>query len=550
MYLDSDLDHIRRTYHFDPIVELLIPNIRMDAPKLATPVIARCADGTEYVLSRQQEFGSLLARSVPEDRIRLFEGYVTLDPRLKKAESAQNFAAAVRALTDDKVITVDPGFPYSRYLALCEHFTVDVEARPAPTSPRVNVFAVEAGDVLATFARLRARGPEAAARVIADVPHLDGLAAEFTTDVDTRFSALDKLAGRLGIGALLSSAPPNFSELTGSAWRAGVHALWDRASGTVFILARHDMFGVEGQPVGSYPDLAAAVDALVGQVALGVEEHWLDVTTALELRSGERRLVPASMPLGAWRDHRDAEDLPFQIIAARASRFCIEGALAFAQDRLDSHGGVRENEVYARYLDLVHEFRRRYEIPFTLEPFFVNLHAADRSLYPGPPTDFRITTNTGSVKLDAGLKVGVNGVVLGTSDMARSLVTTPQGREAYEFFLKVVREDIIGTLTVGRNCEQVHHDAVAAIMRNRARLIELDLLSDDVDFPAEYGKRNVGHLMGKQESFGIEFKRGHDIALPARSLGAAEIQWSYGRYSIGAEDMWYLGADKTYITSM
>nr|THJ67178.1 M24 family metallopeptidase [Rhodococcus qingshengii] len=233
----------------------------------------------------------------------------------------------------------------------------------------------------------------------------------------------------------------------------------------------------------------------------------------------------------------------------RASRFCIEGALDYAQTQIDTVGSVTETAVYEHYLTLIHDFRRTYAIPFGVEPFFVNLHAADRSLYPGPPTDFAITANSGSVKLDAGLKVTVDGVVLGTSDMARSLVTTDQAREAYEFFLHIVRDEIIGGLVAGRNCQEVHTDAVAAILKNRDRLIELELLDKTVDFASEYNKRNVGHLMGKQESFGIEFKQGHDTALPPRSLGAAEIQWSYGRYSIGAEDMWFIGKDKTYITS-
>ncbi|GAA1256351.1 hypothetical protein GCM10009633_29970 [Janibacter melonis] len=553
MRLISDLAYLREHYGFDPISDLLIPNIRLDAPKMATPVIARSDDGDEHVLTRQQELGNLLAQGIPSEQITLFEGYVTLDPSLRQRSSAASFAAAVAELAPSGPVHVDAGFPWSRYLALAAERDVEVDPRDDAEAYLHGAYVahtLDADSVLQTFARLRAAGPEVAARVISAVPHLAGLAEEFVTDVDTRFSALEKLAAELGITALLSSAPPNFSELTATPPAPGTYVLWVRDTGQLHVLTPDETYGVEGRPAGRFDDLAAAVTALAGDGALGVEEHWLDTDIAQRLSAGGRVLIAGSMALGAWRDHRDAEDLPFQIIAARASRYCIEGSLAYAREQLDTVGQVSEREVHRRYRELIHEFRIEHDIPFGIEPFFVNLHASDRSLYPGPPTDHLITSTTGSVKLDAGLKVTASGVVLATSDMARSLLTTDEGREGYEFFLKVVREDIISTLEAGRLCDQVHADAVSAILDNRDRLIDLELLDPEIDFAAEYRKRNVGHLMGKQESFGIEFKPGHDIALPARSLGAAEIQWAFGRYGIGAEDMWYLGRDRTYITSM
>lgn len=550
MRLISNPQYIRDNYGFDPYTNLLIPNIRMDSPLMATPVVASTCTG-EYVLSRQQELGSLLSQGVPMDRIRLFEGYVTLDPALKSTRSATSFSAAVAELPKpNEDVAVDEGFPYSRFLALkAAGLNVHIEDNNNPAPP-VIAYRIDTNAVLQEFRQIRAQGTGAARALVEALPQLEGLQDEFTDTIDTRYSLLEKIAADDGVTAVLSSARPNFSELTGFAAREGLHALWIRGTGRLYVIAPATDYAVPGVPAGTYDNLAAAILSLTGGGATGVEEHWIGAATATALHRDGLDLVPMSIELGKWRDLRDHEDLPFQLIAARASTHCIAGALKHAEETIAKRGYITENETHLKYRELIHRFRAEHAIPFALEPFFVNLHAANRSLYPGPPTDFRITTASGSVKLDAGLKVTHNGIVLATSDMARSLVTTKEAREGYELFLKVVRKDIIGALHEGKDCEVVHREAVQAILAHRERLIELNLLAEETDFAAEYGKRNVGHLMGKQESFGLEFKPGHPFALPARSLGAAEIQWSFGNYSIGAEDMWYIGADRVYNTTI
>lgn len=47
----------------------------------------------------------------------------------------------------------------------------------------------------------------------------------------------------------------------------------------------------------------------------------------------------------------------------------------------------------------------------------------------------------------------------------------------------------------------------------------------------DYKKRNVGHLMGKQESFATELRPGHDHVLRV------------GDRTIGLEDMWFMGGE-------
>src|SRR5690606_27484871 len=123
-------------------------------------------------------------------------------------------------------------------------------------------------------------------------------------------------------------------------------------------------------------------------------------------------------------------------------------------------------------------------------------------------------------------------------DIGRSLVTTPEGQEAYELFLKIVREDVIENLRPGTVCHVAHTECVDAIMKHEDRLVEMGMMPPGLDMYTEYGRRNIGHLMGKQESFATELRPGHDYALHEGAIGAVEIQWPHLTYSIAAEDLW------------
>lgn len=61
MRLTTDVERIRETYGFHPITQLLAPGIRMDDPKMVTPVIADTGRH-RYLLAREQETGNLRAQ--------------------------------------------------------------------------------------------------------------------------------------------------------------------------------------------------------------------------------------------------------------------------------------------------------------------------------------------------------------------------------------------------------------------------------------------------------------------------------------------------------
>lgn len=544
--ITADPAQVARTYGLDARKSLLFSAIRLDSHPFVAPLIARTGD-EEYLLVRQQEQGNALSAGVPKERMRFYAPWVTIDPRVvADTPAAESLAGLVRELAQDGPVHLAADVVYTHYRALSG--SVDLVAADREPVP-VTAYELDRSEILARFAQWRRTGIETARRLIEGVSHLAGLEAEFSSSEDSRYAALEALVADRGLDALLLAAPPNFTEVTGFAQPDGAVALWLAGSGKLLVLAGDEATGIPGAAIGRYPSVGAAVRELAGGSRTGVEEEFVSVGLARELEREGAELVGVSHDLGHWRDIRDHEDLAFQVVAARASVFAIEEALAWAEAGLDAGRSFTELDINAVYLDKIVEFRTANEIPFGIEPYFTNLHSSNRMLFPGPPVDFPIDAETTCIQLDAGVRIVIDGVTVATSDMARSLPRTPAAKEAYAFFFDVVREGIIGQLRPGVICEDVHEGTLRYLAPHLDRMVEIGMLGTEVDFNTEYRKRNVGHLMGKQESFANELRPGYKHALDIGSYGAAEIPWRYDNAAIGTEDLWYIGRDRTYIVS-
>lgn len=539
----SNATTVEERYGFRPQDSLLFSAIRLDSHPFVTPLIVEGGD-EEILLVRQQEQGNVLSAGVPAERIRFYEPWVTIDARIVEDWPASpSLPALVKELSGDEGIELDSNAPYVHYLALAGEVAVTVSPSEAPA---VTVYEVDQDLVKARFARWRTQGVAVAARLIADVPHLAGLEADLGADTDNRFDGLTSLGEELGVTAALLSSPPNFTEVTGTRAQPDEIALWLADGNRVLVIADASNRGVAGTPLGSFDSAADAIHHFAGDAHVAFEEQWETTALALALTQRNITLVSASRPLGSWRDVRDSEDLAFHVIAARASVTAIEAAVAWAHEQLDAGIETNEREMYAVYLSSLDAFRLGNSIPFAIEPYFTNLHSSSRMLFPGPPVDFPLNSETKCIQLDAGVKVTIDGVTVATSDMARSVLRSEEGKEAYEILTKAVREGIIATLRPGVICEDVHASTLEYLDGVLPRMIEIGLLGPEVDFNTEYRKRNVGHLMGKQESFANELRPGYTHVLAVGSYGAAEIPWRYGEHAIGTEDLWFIGSERTY----
>lgn len=549
MRLSNDSESIRSDFGFDPQERLLFTNIRRDSSGIVRPIIAD-KGGERLLLVRAQETAGVLDSGVPKARIRFHTPWVTFDRRLvADYDVAPNFASLVTELAGGETVSLAPGIPFAYAQELTGSVQIDIEASEKDTTS-VAVYEVREEAVLDTFSTWRAEGVEFGTAFVKHFNGLDGIDEYFTSEVDTRFTALAEIASSLGASGVYLAAPPNFSEVTASADNEALGALWIPGHGKVYVVADASAYGVVGTPVGVFANRAEAIAVLLGGGVLAVEEEWITASLAETLRGAGLELVNASRALGSWRDLRDVEDLPFQVIAARASTFAIERALRLLDEKIEAEGSSSEDRLYADYLEGIHLFRAKYRVPFAIEPYFVNSHASDRTLFPTPPTTAVITAASGCVELDSGVKITVNGVVLGTSDMGRSLPLNDKVELGYRTLTQVIREQIIPSIRPGVPMHEVHAQALESLTAVRADLEAAGVLEADTDFVSWYKKRNVGHLMGKQESFANELRPGYDHVLRVGDYGAAETPWRYGKIGISTEDLWFIGADRTYTLTL
>lgn len=548
--LTTDRTAVREEFGLDPQKSLLFSAIRLDSHPLVSPVIARLPAGENLLLVRQQEQGNVLSAGVPRERIRFYAPWVTIDPTpIEGVEVAPSLVDLVADLAAGGRVRISHEVAYAHLVALTASVEVEVEA---PEPEAVTVHSVSLAEVEERFATWRAAGAEVATRLISGVEHLAGIEKEFGAP-DSRFRRLADTAAERGTRTWLMAAPPNFTEVVGLRQCEGAAALWTAGADHVLVVvpaAHEEQAGLlYGEPIARADSLAHAVMTHGVGDRVAVEEEWVSAGVARELEAAGATLVAASDDLAHWRDVRDNEDLPFQIIAARTSVHAIEEALGWAEARIDASEPLTELDVYGVYLEKIDEFCRTHDLPFDVLPYFTNLHSSNRMLFPGPPVDFPLDQTTRCIQLDAGVKVEIDGVVLATSDMARSLPRTAAAAEAYELFFDVVREGIIGQLRPGIVCEDVHEGTLRYLEPHLPRLIEIGMLGADTDFETIYRRRNVGHLMGKQESFANELRPGYKHTIEVGSYGAAEVPWRYNGAAIGTEDLWYVGTDRTYIVS-
>ena len=547
--LNNQIDAIHQAFGFDPRERLLFANIRRDAVKIVIPIIAERGD-EQLLLVRQQETASVLFAGVPKDRVRFHSEWIAFDRRIvEDYEVADDLGSLVEELAAGEAVSLAPGICYAHLQEIEQRVPVSVEEDTRDSAP-VTAYELTEQEVLDFFRGHRERGVEFARDFSASFPGLQGIEEYLHAEVDTRFESLAELTERLRVDGVLVAAPPNFSEVTGRRDVDGICALWVPGTGRVIVLAEDAAPGFAATPIGRFRSVSAAIAELLPGTVLGVEEDWITASLAQALEGAGLGLVNASTALGSWRDLRDVEDLPFVLIAARASTFAMNSALQQLADRLEAGASSSESEMYADYLTGIQQFRADYGVPFAIEPYFVNAHASDRTLFPTTPTDAPITAASGCVELDAGVKVTIDGVVFATSDVGRSLPLTPGAAQAYDTLNRVIRHEIIPSIRPGIRMSQVHEQALESLTRVRGELEEAGLLAADTDFVSWYKKRNVGHLMGKQESFANELRPGFEHVLRVGDYGAAETPWRFGKIGISAEELWFIGRDRTFTLTL
>ncbi|WP_158678633.1 M24 family metallopeptidase [Streptomyces sulphureus] len=476
-------------------------------------------------LVRHMERGAIEASEVQRPVV-FHDPYMTLDEHLGEVEPT--LGSAVARLAGGRPVEVGPDLVLARYDHLAER--VDLRLSPLParqaTSGPKTVRTIGREAVVARFAEALEQLRPAANRLIAGSPRLAPLAsAAQPWAVDSRFADLDALMAEHAVDAVLATSPINIEELTAQPERGGA-ALCRQGDSEVRL----------------YGTVDAALDALSGLGAgrVLIEQHHLPIGQAMALRRAGLTLVPGSDALSKWRERRDHQYLPALVLVTSASAYALERAVSRTRERIKAGEAVSELDTQRAYLDEARAFAAGLGLPGCIQEFFSNCHAGTRTLHPSLASSHALNADTTSLKLDAGLAVVVDGLTLATSDVARTYVGDDDAEAAYRLFQRVVRETITDVIRPGVGFADIHRHVVDRLLGERASLEQAGHWPAGVDLPVRYAMRNVGHLMGRQESFSSEFRPGDREVLRVGDYGACEIQWPLGAHAIGAEDMWLL----------
>lgn len=553
--LITDFNSIREEIGLSIEENSLYPALALDSSKDVAPTLVKTANNKYYLIAKQIEEGNFSANgcafSIIGSRnvnIVYYGSYFTWEASQEISEpAAPNQANALaRVLAIDNV-TVNRDMPLDKYRGFQEEFNVvinPVEKRDA----KIFVYEVDKEKVVSSYNKDRASAEEAAIELINKVSAIksedkDLIKENILKNKNSKFALLDTLMNRNSLPSLLASSKINIQELTALPWEQLKDSLLALYNGQqVFILSPEPMETPLLKKTSDYKNLGEALDNLIGDASLGVEEKDLDIGRVLEI--GLDKVKNATELFRAWREQSAHSDLPYYVIAAQATRYALENALAFVKKAIEAKRKMSENDAEEKFLELLNEFKLKYNLSLDLRKYFVVLHAGTRTGYPSLPSDFPLSTEMNSLKIDGGTLIFQNDILRGCSDMARTLVLTKEGKELYDLLERSMIENAIPAAKQGNTGSDVYWAGVSLLVEMEGRIKEWGMLPPEASIKDGYN-RNIGHIMAKQESVTlILVKEEKSQRLQSGMVGAVEYQWSYKKHALGVEDMFLVTQEK------
>jgi len=551
MELITDLKAIRREIGLKLEDSSLYPKLNLDAYKDVTPVLIKKGKEQYALLVKEMETGNFTPGGAAEPVIRkrqvrvlYYSAYFTWEKLARKrAEYPPDEVSALKKAFPVKNLTVHPDMALDRYRRLSQGFQVSLAS--SFSQKRTWVYRLNPQRVEAVFLRKRSEVNRWAERRVnedlkASLKDKETIQRYLYSPPFKAFRVLKGLMRKAGLKSLLASSPINLQEMTGVPFdriQGGLLGLYAR--GRVYLLSPRPLTGFQGGEV--FSDLTAAVNNLAGKGPLGVEEKNLDIGRALPL--GIDRLKNASNLFRAWREVRSRQDLGAYILGSLATKYAMEGALAMASHKLMNRKPVYEKDVQREFYRLLKEYERKNQSPLQLGPYFMVLHAGARTPYPSLPGFFRLSARMNSLKLDAGILVKDDGLVLACSDLARSIVVDKKGTDLYLLLEKAMLEGAIPGGREGQTGEGVYWAGLDLLVKEERTIRAWKLIPPAGSMRRDYN-RDIGHTFGKQESTTLFFKKGEkNQTLKQGMVSAIEYQWPYKGYALGIEDMFVVGPE-------
>lgn len=533
--LTNDPHRIIQSTGFDPFAHSLPPKLAVDGYRSAMPLMAVGDDDPPLLFVK--EIDRTNVERLDMDRLRLvwYAPYFTFGGLREPSDAYPDLATALRAELEGD-IRLDPSLTVQLGSEIAEAVGTGDLPQDGFYGPR-NHYVIGRRDVSAAFAAGRAELSEAAAPLIADLG-TTRIDPWLSREPDDRFALLDRMLAEAGLEALLVASPLAIQDLTGvpmKAIDAEAWAVYQRGSQVVHLLSLEEI-AMGDLPLAS-PASPSSVRELVGGAGFGIEEVALTTRAWSGFGLADLQTRPATALIRRWRELRSWEDIAATVIAARVTLEGINRALSFVEKEWASGRRVTELDAYERYRSTVGSAIRRYGLLVRIRTYFTHCHAGDRSHFPASAVTHQVKPDS-SLKIDGGLEIyDSRGMFLGVSDVTRSAVGNDRTRGFYRLLDRALLEGAVAACRPGVKGADVFSAGMSFLEPHRDQIVEGGFMPASDAPMTEVFNRNIGHLIGKQEPATVEFRSSDQGSLEAGMVAAAEIQWPYGAYCIGTEDI-------------
>jgi Xaa-Pro aminopeptidase len=527
----TDREVVKTLTHVDLDSYLLATKTQLSS-RVAKPIAVVSGRGQVTLVLRDLERANA-AFAKPQASVLHFNQYQVLGPRSDTLRCSGSLEEAILEAAGGEKLILAADVPAAVALRLSARkalFDVEPSARvpltivPCPRNQVRNEFE-RAQEGLIPLARRRASELSNGSELVKYL----GVAWD-------GFAALDAVMTEMGVGGLLVASPLSSQDFAGTRSATAAYVLVPRGGTEVFVFEVSDAsLADHGRAVAL--NLAEAVAGILGgDAAIGFEEEYLSAGVSA-LLSTHRRLVPAHRRLVGWRETAAQYDLPGYIVAANIGLGAVERAIAEAGERIERGGSILETEIGSVYEEEVTRASSTLGPEYSASTWFMNVHSSRRTTHPALPIDIPVDRDSRAVKIDAGVHIrSRTGLLLGSSDLARSLPLSEEAVAIYPALIRSVRSGVHAARP-GTTGEAVHSASVSALeeaVKASPAAAHHARVAGDI---RKAFMRNVGHLMAKEESYGSPFRPDVEVNLFEGAVGTVEVHWTTAQVAVGYEDM-------------
>jgi Xaa-Pro aminopeptidase len=533
-FLTNDPDTVARAAGFDSWYNSLPAHLSLDGFRTELPLVHVPNEGKATVMMKEIDRTNVELGVGADVNVIFHSPYFTFDAISEPSDAVPDVIAAAELVVSNSDL-IDDRLPVELHDRLRLELGLATEKGAHFMVPGYH-YTLSRADVAGSFARGFQPAIAPARDRIRALGASEALAPFLEGEGDDSFGPLDSMLEEAGVEVLVVSSPLNIQELTGfpmGLLGAGVWAVVERGSNEVHVLSHRELPWFQPGANRFESDLA---NRFSRGHAIGYEE--LDLSLAALRGFGIERAsaAPVSGLLRRWRERRSWRDVPFYVLASDITLRGLEAALGQLADALNQGTQMSELDVYRRYRETVGTIIEDEGLPLRVETYFTHTHAGSRSLLPARATDFSVRDQM-SLKMDAGLLVYDEfGLYRAVSDITRSVVVGEEALWFYDLLDDALVSGVVAECRPGRTGEEVFRRGMVCLEPHRKEIVAAGFVPDGVSLTDSF-KRDVGHLLGKEEPATVGLRLGNHQTLEPGMVGAAEFQWPFRDHVIGVEDL-------------